>query len=618
MTARTLFRNATIRKKMMLLFLIATIVPIAASIAISYHETRSSITKEAISKNNRLLSLGSANIVNYMNNINQKSLAVYNSMNVPRSLYYLLEHNLEDEAFPNGISDVIENRNLLKDHLYNIYQSMKEFYKIRLYVASQNTSYLLWNDDIKVGKHEPGTIAMAPKTYIEPTHISHNYGLPIKSPVNEEPVFSLHRPIFLAPSDTQLAELTIDVKVGVLNDLNRQLYDAGNEKFYIVNSDGAIVLSSEPDFIGKRLVNDWFHTVTAPTSNAEQGHFKWNGGGFNGMIFYQQVKTNYMNWYLIKQTPDSHLYATANETALLNMWVGALCLAVAVIATLIISYRFTKPLLKLIGYVNKIDSGNLGVQIDIRSNDEIGLLAKRFRSMMQTINNLILKEYRLELANKTIQLKALQAQVNPHFLYNALQSVGTVALQQGNKNVYGLIASLGKMMRYQMNMADAEVELSQELDYVQAYLDLQKERFDASLDVILMIDERTRSIRMPKMIVQPLVENFFKHGFSPGDRPARLVIASSLSDEGALTIVVSDNGSGMAPREIAALNAAITQEFRAEEEAEETGSGIGLRNILSRLRLSFRKDASLTVQQLHPHGFSVTLHIPHAQEEEQR
>lgn len=613
MSVRKLFRIATIRKKMMLLFLTATIVPIAASIAISYHETRSSITQEAISKNNRLLSLGSANIVNYMSNINQKSLAVYNSMNVPRSLYYLLEHNLEDESFPNGISDVIENRNLLKDHLYNIYQSMKEFYKIRLYVAAQNTSYLLWNDDIKVGKHDPGTIAMAAKTYMEPTHISTNYGLPIKSPVQDQPVFTLHRPIFLAPSTRQLAELTIDVKTEVLNDLNRQLYDAGNEELYLVDADGRFVLSSKPDFVGKRLDEPWFRSIGDSVSG--QGHFKWDKNGFKGMIFYQQVKTPYMNWYLVKQTPDNHLYAAANKTALLNMWVGAAFLAIAVLATLIISFRFTKPLLALIGYVNKIDSGNLNVQIEIQSKDEIGLLAKRFRSMMQTINNLILKEYRLELANKTMQLRALQAQVNPHFLYNALQSVGTVALQQGNKNVYGLVASLGKMMRYQMNLSGDDVDLSQELDYVQAYLDLQKERFDKSLEVILMIDERTRGLRMPKMILQPLVENFFKHGFAPSERPAQIIIASSLGEEGDLTIVVSDNGVGLSDERLAELNAELSK----ENDMEETdAAGIGLRNVLSRLRLFFAADASLSIARLRPHGFSVTLHIPHPKEGEAR
>ncbi|WP_308638160.1 sensor histidine kinase [Paenibacillus silvisoli] len=607
----TLFKNTTIRKKMMLLFLIATILPIAASIAISYHETKTSITKEAISKNNRLLSLGGANIINYMNNINQKSLAVYNSMNVPRSLYYILEHNMENEVFPNQISDVIQNRNLLKDHLYNMYQSVQEFYKIRLYVAGQNTSYLLWNDDIKVGKHENGSIAMATKTYIEPTHLSHNYGLSIKSPVKEEQVFTLHRPIFLAPSDVQLAELTIDVKTEVLNDLNRQLYDAGHESFYLVDADGGVILSSDADMAGKRLDAEWFKAARNAANPA--GHFDWDSQSFTGMIFYQQVKTNYMNWYLIKQTPNSHLYKAANETALINTWVGAAFLAIAVFALLLILYRFTKPLMTLIGYVNKIDSGNLNVQIDIWTNDEIGLLAKRFRSMMQTINNLILKEYRLELANKTIQLKALQAQVNPHFLYNALQSVGTVALQHGNMKVYQLVTSLGKMMRYQMDMADVGVALSRELEYVQAYLDLQKERFDTALDIILIVDERTRGILLPKMILQPLVENFFKHGFSPSEQPAKLVVASSLSEDGALTIIVSDNGKGISAARMAELNRLLAMEDELEEHEE--GLAIGLRNVLSRLRLYFRQDASLSLQHLHPHGLSVTLHIPHVLEE---
>lgn len=602
----------------MLLLLAATILPIATSMIISYNATSRSITEEAIATNNQLLSLGKTNIINYMNNINQKSLAVYNSMNVPRSLYYILEHNLENEVFPNDLTDVINNRNLLKDHLYSIYQSVSEFNQVRLYVVKQNATYLLWNDDIKVGQNEDGTLpAPVKKASIEPTHRGHNYGLNLKSGANDEMVFTLHRPIFRAPSEELLAELSIDVRLTVLEDLNRQLYEEGKEDFYIVDANGQTVLASNKDEIGGKMDHAWMDTVFG--SETDSGHFDWEEQSFEGMIFYDRIKTPFMDWYLVKQTPDSHLYSAADRIAQINIMVGAAFLTVVVLATLFISISFTKPLLRLIGYVNKIETGNLNVSIDIQSNDEIGLLARRFRSMMQTINNLILAEYRLEIANKTNQLKALQAQVNPHFLYNALQSIGTVSLQHGDHKAYGLITSLGKMMRYHMNTMDSVVELSRELDYAQAYLGLQKQRFDTALGIRLQIDDNTRRIVVPKMILQPLLENFFKHGFAGADSPSELIISSSLDEKRQrLTLHVQDNGIGISDERLAELRLGLEKQQAAppglgqgqrREQAEEE-SGIGLYNVLSRLRLHFHPSASMELAQVRPHGFSVTIHIP--------
>ncbi|MGO4545257.1 sensor histidine kinase [Paenibacillus sp. 2TAB23] len=609
----------TIRKKLMLLLLAATILPIATSMVISYNATTKSITEEAIAKNNRLLSLGKTNIMNYMNNINQKSLAVYNAMNVPRSLYYILEHSMEDEVFPNDITDVIRNRNLLKDHLYNMYQSVSEFHKVRLYVVKQNATYLLWNDDIKVGQNTGEVPLTSKKAYIEASHQSHNYGLvDLKSAASEEMVFTLHRPIFLAPSEVLLAELSIDVRLHVLEDLNRQLYDSGQESFYITDANGQIVLSSDKTEIGTAAKQGWLSTVLQ--SGQDSGHFDWETEAFDGMVFYDRIKTPYMDWFLIKQTPYKHLYSAADRIARINTAVGIAFLAVVVLATLFISIRFTKPLLRLIGYVNKIETGNLNVSIDIHSNDEIGLLARRFRSMMQTINNLILTEYRLEIANKTNELKALQAQVNPHFLYNALQSIGTVSLQHGDTKAYSLITSLGKMMRYQMNTMNAVVELSRELDYVQAYLDLQKQRFDTALHIELSIDERTRTILIPKMILQPLLENFFKHGFVQSfEQPSELTITSSLDEERQLlSIEVKDNGCGLSEerlQEVLSQLKRVPKVGTAREAIEEEG-GIGLHNVLSRLRLHFNATAAMELRHVQPHGFSVTIHIPLSKENE--
>ncbi|WP_162848511.1 cache domain-containing sensor histidine kinase [Paenibacillus nanensis] len=608
----------TIRQKLTLLLLAATILPILFSMIITYQATTRSLTEDAIASNTRLLSLGKTNVANYMNNINQKSLAVYNSMNTPRSLYYILEHGMEDEVFPNDLTDVIRNRNLLKDHLYNIYQSVSEFHKVRLYVVKQNATYLLWKDDLKVGQHAEAIELTAPKAYIEPSHPSHNYGLELNTGAPEEIVFTLHRPIFKAPSDEQLAELSIDVRLNVLKELNRQLYDAEHESFYIADTSSGLILSEQSDGSSSGAPGDELMQAVL-TSGSDSGYMDWQEDGFDGIVFYERVKTSFMDWYLIKQTPYKHLYTSADRIARLNMVVGAAFLAVVVIATLIISIRITKPLLRLIGYVNKIETGNLNVSIDVESNDEIGLLAKRFRSMMARINHLIMTEYRLEIVSKTNELKALQAQINPHFLYNALQSIGTVSLQNGDFKAYSLIASLGRMMRYQMNTSDGCVELSRELDYASAYLDLQKQRFDTALDVEWRIEEESKSILVPKMLLQPLLENFFKHGFNPSGAPTRLIVFSQVEEEPArLVLGVSDNGTGITEDRLEELQQLLDQPLTSigDEAASEEGRGIGLRNVLARVRLQHSPDASMQLARTEEGGFRVSVIIPIEPKEE--
>ncbi|MFD0590452.1 sensor histidine kinase [Paenibacillus sp. GCM10027627] len=609
----------TIRKKLMLLLLAATILPFAISMAISYEATTRSLTDDAIAENTRLLSLGKTNLANYMNNINQKSLAVYNAMNVPRSLYYILDHGMEDEVFPNDITDVIRNRNLLKDHLYNIYQSVSEFHKVRLYVVKQNATYLLWKDDLKVGQHtgEPVREA-ADKAYIEPAHPSHNYGLDFLADAPDDTVFTLHRPIFRAPSDELLAELSIDVRLDVLGELNRQLYDGEYENFYIADANGKLILSSPGESGGNEPGSALMAQIFESGQN--NGHLDWQHEGFDGIVFYERVTTPYMDWYLIKQTPYKHLYSSADRLARIHIAVGVASLAIVVIGTLLISIRFTKPLMRLIGYVNKIETGKLNVEIDIDSNDEIGLLAKRFRSMMGKINHLIMTEYRLEIANKTNELKALQAQVNPHFLYNALQSIGTVSLQHGDHKAYSLIASLGKLMRYQMNAIDGSVELNRELDYAAAYLDLQKQRFDTALAVEWNIEESSRSVLVPKMILQPLLENFFKHGFAQTEEPTKLAVTCRiLARPSKLLIQVEDSGKGVTETRLAELQKQLDAPFGSlHAELTDEGSGIGLRNVLSRLKLHCHPDAAMKLNGTDGTAFSVVIEIPLAGEDEQR
>lgn len=171
------------------------------------------------------------------------------------------------------------------------------------------------------------------------------------------------------------------------------------------------------------------------------------------------MATPFLNWTLVKRIPNETLHQTAREAALINSGVAGLFLILTMVATVLITFSLTAPIKKLIRNMNQIQSGNLQVTVDVDRKDEFGILARRFQLAMDTINEMIIREYELELARKTNELNVLQVQTNPHFINNALQSIGTLSLQKQQPEIYNLIFSLGKMMRYSMNTGEPIVSL---------------------------------------------------------------------------------------------------------------------------------------------------------------
>jgi two-component system, sensor histidine kinase YesM len=400
-----------------------------------------------------------------------------------------------------------------------------------------------------------------------------------------------------------LGLMSVDLKLDFIDRLSKQLYNPEYENFYILNEKGVVVYSNNPSEWGQTLHHGWVSHALA--QSGERGSFEWEEDGFSGMELYEKIETPFMQWTLVKQIPFSHLYENARDLTRINATVFSLFLIIVITATVIISIRFTKPIRVLISTINKIQAGQLNVEIDVRGTDEIGVLARRFRLMMQTLNELILREYALELANKTNELKALQAQINPHFLNNALQSIGTLALQHQEVRIYSLIASLGKMMRYQMNTGKTVVPLQQEIDYVKSYLELQQQRFDERLQVELEISPDVEQALLPKMTLQPIVENFFKHGYDSTHGGKLRIVCKP---EGSLLVIrITDNGKGMEEDGLAALQTRLAAESAFHGEESE---GIGLFNVVSRLRLYFNEQAGMRVTRAEGGGLSVELLLP--------
>ncbi|MEF3302309.1 sensor histidine kinase [Paenibacillus sp. GYB003] len=594
----------SIRNKLIAFLLAAVIVPLATSIVITYGYTRASIARERIDVTAALLVQGRENIRHYMDTIHQATLSVYNDAKL-------------NEVIETGATDYMSDKETYRAlmHMSNV---MPDIYQVYLYLDLAKQPYLLINALFKRIPESAQPQPFRPETFgadvaVQPPHASHGYGFAPTAYIEPATVMTMHRIIRRVPLATELGILSVDVDMRGLQTMAESLYDKSSEQLYIIDKEGYVVYGPDPGEWGRRLEQSWAADLLAREEPRGSVVGRGESGGFRGVQVYDTLETNYLRWTIVKRIPDEALYKQARDVARINTFVLAAFSLLSIGVTIGVAFLFTAPIKRLIGYIGAIEKGNMNVDIDMARGDEFGVLAARFRSMMQHINNLILKEYRLELANRTNQLKALQAQIHPHFLYNALQSIGTLALQMNAPNVYKLISSLGKMMRYSMNTAETSVPLSKEIDHIRSYAELQRNRFGDKLTLTIDMDERTMDVEVPKMTLQPLIENYFKHGMDPASGEAgEIAIRSRVRDDGAIVIAVEDNGRGPGPGRLEHVRQALRLAGNGfEPETEDAdGGGIGLANVLSRLKLVYGGEADMEVEEAEPHGFRVTITIP--------
>ena len=261
----------------------------------------------------------------------------------------------------------------------------------------------------------------------------------------------------------------------------------------------------------------------------------------------------------------------------------------------------TESIDKITACFDEVQKGNLTKRMILEENDEFGVIADSYNTMIQSIDELLRKNKEINEETTRAQIKQLESQFNPHFLSNTLQVIKYMVALEPDA-VPAIIDHLSKLLRYSINASEARCTLAEDLEYTKNYIAIQRFRFTDTLDCKIDVSEAAQSCIVPKLLVQPLIENAIQYGFAAEKRKLLIIIRAHI-ENGNLVINVTDDGNGMDEKKVSELHEMLSERTR-------TTNHFGLYNIAKRIRLLYGEKSDMIIKSGLHRGTSITISFP--------
>lgn len=424
-----------------------------------------------------------------------------------------------------------------------------------------------------------------------------------------------------------LGAVLVDLEVELLLRIIRS--KLGTTGFiFIVDRDGNVI--SRPDTLTgsdreatlRRAVEDLGASPGAPASAALRREF----------LFFSKPSA-ITGWNIIGVIPTAEL---EKDTILIRRTITVL-LPVICLLDILAAWYFAgvlvTPIKKLMRLMRKVEEGDFSVVMEARTSDEIGQLSEGFNVMVGKIRELMQRVYREHQKMRSAELAALQAQINPHFLYNTLESIVWLSRAGRSRDVIHIVEAMTKLFRIGISGGRELITIRDELEHVKSYLTIQQIRYRDKIDYVIDVPESLGGCRILKLVLQPLVENAIYHGIK-NVRGRGTIQVRGREENGDIVLDVVDTGPGMKPEDLRALQAGLVDRAEAPEGAgppdhaepakgaagqpdhaggsgaQEPGSGYGLKNIHERLTIFFGPEYGLSFRSEYGRGTTVAVRIP--------
>ena len=354
----------------------------------------------------------------------------------------------------------------------------------------------------------------------------------------------------------------------------------------------------------------------------ENQHYLMEGSGRNFFLVSEEnivlnegdiVSTKEQDGWVLKTWIEKETaYAPVNLLLGILMMELLLLLVISVGLAVFLSWRITRPMRKIETAMQQIGEGNMDIVVHDSDQDEMGILAATLNSMSMNIKELMAQIHKDEEQKRYLELKAMQYQVNPHFLYNTLDSIAMSARKNQDYTSEKMTLALSEFFRISLSRGMEYVTVSEEMRYVQSYLEIQGMRFPDSVTWECRVEKGIENAKVLKFILQPLVENSLYHGLRDSGREGHIEVCAGTCGND-LVFRVKDSGIGMLPEQLKKVTEELNQKQITGKSIYE--GGFGLQNVQQRLQLVYGEKAGLTIESEWDEGTCITVMIPNGREQ---
>ncbi|GFZ88697.1 sensor histidine kinase YesM [Paenibacillus marchantiophytorum] len=580
-----------LKTKLTLLLLIIAVIPLAFLGTFSYRKASSEIQIKACEIILENLSQVNYSLTYFVKDIEQLSMYIYSNRDIQKILAKPSDRSMQEKY-----QDEQTVNQILKSFLgFKVWD-------IELYVLGENGDRYFTGDLLpNVYRDYNPNWGLIRKARMAGGSVVWDTNYSLKKMEDYGAVLSSGRQLKQVGSGLPLGYFVVNIMEPALAYKYDKAHQYPGGEVYLLDSNGYII-SSLPykQQVGTRLDKPYMTEVL----QGKKGFFRnqVKDSQSDNMVIYDTSDTS--GFKLVSVIPVNALTQESSSIRNLTIFIVLSGMLISYCLAYLLAEYITRPLRKLRLLMKDVEKGNLDVVFTSKYQDEVGHLGLSFNKMLQRIKHLIDQIYAKQLKVQEAELKAIQAQFTPHFLYNALDSINWMARIHRIETISNTAVALGELLRFSINRGHPIIQIREDLKQIHNYLKIQEVRYRDKIEVQLHIHEDILDLYVPKLLIQPIVENAISHGLEMKKGSGFLKIEGKRVDNW-VQIIVEDNGVGIAQWKLATL--AEDDSYISDREGK---TGIGLSNLRRRLALHFGSSYQLGIESEVGVGTKVLLRIP--------
>lgn len=578
------WRAFSLRRKLIIFFSAIVVIPISLITMINYYTQTQEIKKNVSHLAETLIVQGANNIDYYFNDANELLNSIFLNRIVMEQIDVLTDdtnNSYEKIRAEINIQRQLESFTQAKEYIKNFYivDNEGEIYSSFAYVNSETLLEKEWFKAVYQGDN---------KKIYQYVSDSTDYTGTINFDISS--VSSIV--VLLQYQDYErgkkIGVIGIEIKFDIIQQILDNMNQFSDSQTIIMNQQRKNISNESDVFLDEQEIDLIY--------NQTNGSFIKN----NKLFVFDTIKSN--NWKLVQVNELNQLLESPRKSASLTVLIGILFVVIAEIFAIYSAYQISKPVSDLIFQMKKVEVGELDSEVQVTNLDEIGQLSLTFNKMVKRLDDLIQRIQLEEKEKRTIEYQLLQEQMNPHFLYNTLNSMVWLSRIQKTPMMTEGLKALIFILKNTIHNGNEYITVTEEIKFIKNYLLIQKLRYGDKFEVEYQVSKDVSEYKLLKLLVQPILENAILHGIKLEEFDNNIKI-SATKDEEYLLFCVQDNGVGMEEKEIKTL-------LNTKDKSKDGLNHIGLVNIKQRIHLYYGQTAKLWIESKKDFGTKVFIKLP--------